>query len=91
LNIPKPQQRTLHALAQGGRIVLERDSEGEITAAHCLTRDGWTLTDCTVEVFRALKRKRLIASQAGQPYRISRQGLANLRAQLDNRVAGKAW
>jgi uncharacterized protein YjhX (UPF0386 family) len=91
LNIPKSQQRTLHALAQGGRIVLERDAEGEIIAARCLTRDGWTLTDCTVEVFRALKRKRLIASHAGQPYRISRQGLANLRGQLDNRVGGKAW
>jgi uncharacterized protein YjhX (UPF0386 family) len=91
LNIPKPQQRTLHALAQGGRIVIERDRDGEILDASCLTRDGWTLTDCTLEVFKSLKRKRLIASQGGQPYRITRQGLANLRSQLDNRVGGKAW
>ena len=91
MNLPKPQQRTLHALAQGGRIVLERDPKGEIRAAHCLTRDGWTLSDCTVEVFRALKRKRLIVSRNGGPYLINREGLANLRSQLDNRVGGKGW
>lgn len=91
MNISKPQQRTLHALAQGGRIVLERNEKGDITAADCITRDGWSLTDCTVEVFKSLKRKRLIASQGGQPYRITREGLANLRSQLDNRVGGKAW
>ncbi|HSV03792.1 MAG TPA: YjhX family toxin [Phenylobacterium sp.] len=91
MNLPKPQQRTLHALAQGGRIVLERDHKGDITAVQCLSRDGWTLSDCTVEVFRSLKRKRLIASHGGGPYRINRDGLANLRGQLDNRVGGKAW
>lgn len=91
LNISKPQQRTLHALAQGGRIDLERDENGRIVAAYCVTRDGWTLTDCNVAVFQSLKRKRLIASQDGGPYRITRQGLANLRAQLDNRVGAKAW
>jgi uncharacterized protein len=91
LNIPKPQQRTLHALAQGGRIDLERDEKGRITAADCLTRDGWTLTDCTVAVFQSLKRKKLIASQDGGPYRITRLGLSNLRAQLDNRVGARAF
>lgn len=91
LNIPKPQQRTLHALAQGGRIELERDEKGRIFSANCMTRDGWALTDCTVAVFQSLRRKRLIASQDGGPYRITRLGLANLRAQLDNRVGGKAW
>lgn len=91
LNISKPQQRTLHALAQGGRIDLERDDKGRVVAAYCMTRDGWTLADCTVGVFQSLKRKRLIASQDGGPYRITRQGLSNLRAQLDNRVGAKAW
>jgi uncharacterized protein YjhX (UPF0386 family) len=91
LNLPKPQQRTLHALAQGGRIVLERDSRGRVVGASCLTRDGWTLTDCTFAVFRELKRKRLIVSRGGRPYQINREGLANLRSQLDNRVGGKAW
>ena len=89
MNISKPQQRTLHALAQGGRIELERDENGKIVAAPCITRDGWALTDCTVGVFQSLRRKRLIASQDGGPYRITRQGLSNLRAQLDNRV--RAW
>jgi hypothetical protein len=91
LNISKPQQRTLHALARGGRIVIERDGLGDIVAAYCQTHDGWTLSDCTLEVFRSLKRKRLIASQGGQPYRISRQGLLHLRSQLDNRVGAKSW
>jgi uncharacterized protein YjhX (UPF0386 family) len=91
LNISKPQQRTLHALAQGGRIDLERDERGRLAAARCVTRDGWTLTDCTAGVFQSLKRKRLIASQDGGPYRITRLGLSSLRAQLDNRVGARAW
>lgn len=91
MNISKPQQRTLHALAQGGRIVLERDEAGDIVSADCITRDGWVLSDCNVDVFRSLKRRRMIASQGGQPYRITRQGLANLRSQLDNRVGSRTW
>jgi uncharacterized protein YjhX (UPF0386 family) len=91
VNIPKPQQRTLHALAQGGRIVLVRDAAGRLVDAECLTGEGWRLSDCTLAVFRALKRRRLIASQAGQPYRINREGLLALRAQHDNRVSVRAW
>ncbi|ENZ80230.1 hypothetical protein OR37_03864 [Caulobacter vibrioides OR37] len=91
LNISKPQQRVLHALAQGGRIELERDEKGRVVSADCYTRDGWALTDGTVAVFQALKRKKLIASRDGGPYRITRLGLGNLRAQLDNRVGAKAW
>lgn len=91
MNISKPQQRTLHALAQGGVIVLERDAKGAILAAECLTRDGWRLSDCDLAVFRSLKKKRLIASQNGRPYRITREGLVNLRAQLDNRTSVRGW
>jgi uncharacterized protein YjhX (UPF0386 family) len=91
LNISKPQQRTLHALAQGGRIYVERNVKGAIVAAECISRDGWVLSDCDLLVFKSLKQKRLIASQGGQPYRITREGLANLRSQLDNRVGAKGW
>ena len=91
MNIAKPQQRTLHALAQGGRIVLIRDDDGQVVGAECITHEGWRLTDCTLDVFRALKRRRLIASRSGGPYRISREGLLALRGQQDNRVAVKAW
>ena len=91
MNISKPQQRTLHALAQGGKIVLIRDERGELLDAECFTGDGWLLSDCNLAVFRSLKKKRLIASREGQPYRISREGLANLRSQLDNRTSARRW
>lgn len=91
MNISKPQQRTLHALAQGGRIVLVRDEAGDVVAAECWTRDGWLLGDCDLAVFRSLKCRRLIASQGGRPYGVTREGLANLRSQLDNRTSSRGW
>lgn len=91
MNISKPQQRTLHALAQGGAIVLERDERGTPIDAECLTREGWRLSDCDLAVFKSLKKKRLIASRGGGPYRITREGLINLRAQLDNRTTTRGW
>jgi uncharacterized protein YjhX (UPF0386 family) len=91
LNISKPQQRTLHALAQGGRILLGRDQRGRIIEAECLTRDGWRLADCDVAVFKALKQRRLIMSRGGGPYLITREGLERLRPQLDNRTSGRKW
>ena len=91
MNISKPQQRTLHALAQGGVIVLERDARGDIISADCISRDGWRLGDCDLLVFKSLKKKRLIASRDGQPYRVTREGLIHLRAQLDNRTSVRGW
>ena len=91
MNISKPQQRTLHALAQGGVIVLERNAKGDIIVADCISRDGWRLADCDLAVFRSLKKKRLIASRNGQPYRVTREGLIHLRAQLDNRTSVRGW
>ena len=91
MNISKPQQRTLHALAQGGKIVIERNERGDLIAAECVTRDGWALSDCDLLVFKSLKKKRLIASRDGKPYLITREGLLNLRSQLDNRTSMRAW
>lgn len=91
MNISKPQQRTLHALAQGARIELLRDDRGRLVGAECLTGEGWRLSDCSLSVFKALKRRRFIASHGGGPYRITREGLVNLRAQLDNRVTARGW
>ena len=85
MNISKLEQRVLHALAQGGRIAHRRNETGRIVAADCFTRDGYVLADCTVALFRKLKRRGLIASMGGQPYRITRLGLEAVRAQLDNR------
>lgn len=86
VNRSKYEQCVLHALAQGGMIVHRRDPEtGKITQVDCFNRDGWRLDDCRLGVFRKLKRRRLIASADGAPYRITRDGLAAVRAQLDNR------
>lgn len=91
MNISRAEQRTLHALAQGGGIVLERDTDGRILAADCITRDGYKLTDCTLSVWRKLKAKGLIHSLGGAPYRVNREGLARMRSQLDNRVSARRW
>jgi uncharacterized protein YjhX (UPF0386 family) len=85
MNVSKVEQRVLHALAQGGVIRHRKDDSGRIFAADCTTRDGWILTDCSLDLFRRLKRRRMIASQNGAPYRITRMGLDAVRAQLDNR------
>ena len=91
MNISTPQQRTLHALAQGGAILIERDERGTLIDAECITREGWALSDCDLLVFKSLKKKRLIASRDGKPYLITREGLLNLRSQLDNRTSMRAW
>ncbi|RIV89709.1 hypothetical protein D2V17_05410 [Aurantiacibacter xanthus] len=84
MNISKKEQRTLHALAQGGKItVLKQGSK--IVVAECYTRDGFHLVDCELETFNRLRRRGFIVSNGGKPYRITRSGLAAVRAQLDNR------
>lgn len=91
MNISKPEQRTLHALAQGGRIVVTRDAGKRIVTVECLTGDNWLLSDCTIAVFAKLKRRGFIASRMSQPYRITRDGLEALRPQLDNRTSARRW
>lgn len=85
MNISRYEQRVLHALALGGCIRHRRDHDGRLTAADCFTRDGHVLTDCTLALFRKLKRRGLIASQGGAPYRVTRLGLDAVRAQADQR------
>jgi len=85
VNISKHEQRVLHVLAQGGLIRYRRDAHGKIVEVDCFNRDGLRLVDCSLPVFERLRRRRLIRSHDGQPYRISREGLAAVRSQHDNR------
>lgn len=85
MNISKYEQRVLHALAQGGRIEFERAPNGRVATVDCYTRDGWLLADCSMYVFKQLRKKRLIESRGGGAYRISRRGRETVRPQLDNR------
>lgn len=87
MNISRNEQRALHVLALGGCILHERDDSSKITAVTCITRDGMTLADCDLSVFNRLRRKRLIESRSGSPYRISKRGRISVRAQLDNQGA----
>lgn len=85
MNISKREQRVLHALAQGGAIHFERAQNGKVRLVRCYSREGHLLLDCTMAVFDRLRRRRLIRSSGGRPYRITREGLEAVRAQLDNR------
>lgn len=85
MNISKAEQRTLHALARGGAVVVEKDARGKIIAVNCVTREGWTLEDCTLGVFQRLRKRRLVSSERGAPYRITYEGRLSVRAQPDNR------
>ncbi len=85
MNVSKHEQRVLHALAQGGHIRHRRDPQSKrILGVDCFNRDGFRLDDCTMDLFARLRRRGFIESRGGAPYRISRLGLATVRAQLDN-------
>ena len=85
MNVSRNGQRVLHALAQGGVIRLRKDEDNRISTIECLTREGWLLSLCTLDLFKALRRKGLIASSKGGPYHITRQGLQAVRSRPDNR------
>jgi uncharacterized protein YjhX (UPF0386 family) len=85
MNISRIGQRVLHLLAQGGAIRHQRDPSGRVVDVTCFTREGYGYADCSLAIFQELKRKRLIASREGAPYRITREGRLAVRARPDNR------
>ena len=84
MDISRAEQRILHLLAQGGRIEIVKLGR-QIVELDCLTREGWRYPGLDLEMFRKLKRRKAIASRAGDPYRVTRRGLELVRSQLDNR------
>ncbi len=84
MNISRSEQRVLHVLALGGRILHDREDSAKVIEVTCVTREGMILGDCNLALFHQLRRKRLIESHNGGPYRISRRGRLSVRAQLDN-------
>lgn len=84
MNISRNEQRALHVLALGGRILHERENGAKITSVTCVTREGMILTDLDLTIFNKLRRKRLIESRSGGPYSISKRGRLSVRAQSDN-------
>ena len=76
----------LMRLARGGAILIEKNDAGKIIEVNCITREGWTLSDCSLGVFQRLRRRRLVGSKSGGPYRITVLGRKSVRAQLDNRA-----
>lgn len=85
MDISREEQRALHALAQGGRIVALKDDRSRIVGIECYNRDGWMLPQFDLRLFRKLRRKKAIHSHDGQPYRITRRGLELVRSEADNR------
>lgn len=84
MNISRNEQRALHVLALGGLILHERQDGPKVTSVTCVTREGMILSDFDLTLFHRLRRKRLIESHSGNPYRISKRGRVSVRAQPDN-------
>ena len=87
MNLSRPEQRVLHVLALGGRILHERGNGPKVNSVTCVSGDGMVLPDCNLTVFNRLRKKRLIESQSNSPYRISKRGRVSVRAQIDNQGA----
>lgn len=85
MNISKQQQRVLHVLALGGEILCLRHEGNKINQVLCYIRDRILLSDCTMEVFKQLKTKKLISSKGGKPYRITKLGALSVRSQMMQR------
>ncbi|WP_171760922.1 YjhX family toxin [Vibrio sp. RE86] len=85
MNLSKQEQRVLHTLAMGGEIRRYLDDNKKITEVICFTREGYGLSNCTLDVFRSLKRKKMISSKSGEPYRITYFGATSVQAQMNQR------
>jgi len=79
VNVSRSEQRVLRVLAQGGRILHFKDERGQLVEVACVSREGFHLS-CPLDLFKQLRRRRLVASTNGGPYLISKVGLLALRS-----------
>lgn len=79
MNISRIERRVLGVLALGGRINPIRDEADRIIDIECYSREGWLMSECTFDLFKRLRAKKVIASKRSGPYRITREGLELLR------------
>lgn len=77
MNISKIERRALEMLSFGGCIAVEKEGK-QVHEAYFINREGWFLDGYGLREFDQLRRKKLIASQAGGPYRITRTGVQAL-------------
>lgn len=85
MDISREEQRVLHALAQGGRLVALKAGNGKPVTIECYSRDGWLMPAIRLQLFHRLRNRKAIASTGGGPYRITRRGLELVRSEVDNR------
>lgn len=79
MNISKKERKALEMLSLGGTIILEKDARNRPLEASFVTREGWSLDGAGLAEFKTLRSKRLIISQNGGHYRISREGVMSLQ------------
>lgn len=77
MNISKTERRALEMLSFGGCITVEKDGK-QVVDVYFITREGWFLDGYGLREFDRLRQKKMIASQAGGPYRITKSGVAAL-------------
>jgi uncharacterized protein YjhX (UPF0386 family) len=85
VNVSRDERRVLHVLAQGGAIMHYKDDDGRLVEVVCLTREGWCLTLCTLDLFKRLRKRGLVSSRGGGPYRITKLGLQSMRTRPNER------